>query len=82
MQLYIRHLHSVVDRPHKKLKAFQRITLQPGEKKTVQLKLKADDLKYWDENMHRFMLEQDKVQLMAGSSFADIKFEQTIDVVK
>jgi len=82
VQLYIQHLHSIVERPLKELKAFKRITLQPGEKKTVLLKLKANDLKYWDENLHKFVLETDEVKLMAGSSSGDIKFQEVIDVAR
>jgi beta-glucosidase len=74
-QLYIQHLHSAVDRPKKELKAFQRITLQPGEKKTVRLKFKAADLQYWDENLHRYVLENDEVKLMLGASSDNIKFQ-------
>lgn len=81
VQLYIQHLHSIVERPKKELKAFQRITLKPGEKKTVFLKIKAADVKYWDENLHRFVLENDKIKLMVGSSSADIKFQQVVDVM-
>ena len=81
VQLYIQHVHSIVERPRKELKAFQRITLRPNEKKTVLLKIKAADLKYWDENLHRFVLENDKIKIMAGSSSADIKFQEMIDVI-
>jgi beta-glucosidase len=80
VQLYLRHLNSTVSRPQKELKAFQRVTIKPGEKKTVQLKLKANDLRYWDKDRHRFVLEKDKVELMIGSSSADIKFFKTITV--
>jgi len=82
VQLYIRHVHSTVERPKKELKAFQRVTLLPGQKKTILLKIKAADLQYWDENTHRFVLENDKINLMAGSSSADIKFQETVDIVK
>ena len=81
-QLYIQHLHSVVDRPHKELKAFKRITLKQGEKKTIELKFKVNDLKYWDENLHRFVLEEDKIKLMVGSSSADIKFQDVAKVTE
>jgi beta-glucosidase len=73
-QLYIRHVNSTVVRPKKELKAFQRITLKPGERKTVTLRLKANDLKYWDENRKRFVFENDKIELMIGNSSSDIKF--------
>lgn len=82
VQLYIQHLHSVVDRPHKELKAFKRLTLQPGEKKTIQLKVKAADLRYWDENKHQYILETDQVKVMAGSSSADVQFQEVIEVIR
>ena len=80
-QLYIQHLHSIVERPHKELKAFQRITLKSGEKKTIQLKFKAADLQYWDENLHRYVLEADQIRLMLGTSSSDIKFQDTVIVI-
>ncbi|MFI5186266.1 MAG: glycoside hydrolase family 3 C-terminal domain-containing protein [Chitinophagales bacterium] len=82
VQLYIRHLNSTVARPKKELKAFQRITLKPGERKTVRLQLKAGDLKYWDEDQQQFILETDKVKLMIGNSSADIKFSKIVDVIQ
>jgi beta-glucosidase len=82
VQLYIRHLNSTVVRPQKELKAFQRITLKPGEKKTATLQLKANDLRYWDENEKRFVLENDKLKIMIGSSSADIKFSKEISVTQ
>jgi beta-glucosidase len=82
VQLYIRHLNSTVVRPQKELKAFQRITLKPSEKKTIQLQLKSNDLKYWDENEKRFILENDQLKIMIGSSSADIKFSKEIKVAQ
>jgi beta-glucosidase len=81
-QLYIEHLHSVVERPHKELKAFQRVTLKPGERKTIHLKFRAADLQYWDENLHRYVLEADQVKLMLGTSSDDIKFQEIAAVME
>ncbi|MGZ3924354.1 MAG: fibronectin type III-like domain-contianing protein, partial [Flavisolibacter sp.] len=61
-------------------KAFQRITLKPGEKKKVILELKADDLRYWDENRKKFVLEKDKVEVMLGTSSDNIRFFRTVAV--
>ena len=82
VQLYIRHLNSTVERPQKELKAFQRITLTPGEKKTVQLKFKTADLEYWEGNEKRFVLEKDKLKIMIGSSSDHIQFSREINVVQ
>ncbi|MDP4259151.1 MAG: glycoside hydrolase family 3 C-terminal domain-containing protein [Bacteroidota bacterium] len=80
VQLYVQHLHSTVERPKKELKAFQRITLKPGEKRTIRLVLHAADLAYWDENLHRWALEPDQLKLMLGSSSADIRFQDIVRV--
>lgn len=82
VQLYVQHLHSTVVRPVKELKAFQRVTLNPGETKTIQLKIKATDLQYWDENLHQFVLENDSIKLMVGSSSSDIRFQDIVNIVK
>lgn len=82
VQLYIQHLHSVVERPKKELKAFQRITLKPGEKKTVMLKIKANDVRYWDEGIHQYVLEADQLKVMVGASSADVKFQDVVNVMK
>ena len=81
-QLYIQHLYSVVARPKKELKAFERVTLKPNEKKTIQLKFKATDLQYWDDNLHRYVLEGDQIKLMLGTSSDDIKFQDIAKVIQ
>jgi beta-glucosidase len=43
VQLYIRDLFGSVTRPVKELKGFQRVTLKPGESKTVSFVLKAQE---------------------------------------
>jgi beta-glucosidase len=80
VQMYVKHLDSKVQRPVKELKGFKRITLQPDETKTVQIPLKADLLAYWNADMHKFVVENDKIKIMLGSFSADIKLEKTVDV--
>jgi beta-glucosidase len=80
VQLYVRHLHSAVSRPIKELKGFSRITLQPGETRTVTLPLAASDLAYWDRDMDRWVLEEGTVLIQVGASSEDIRLEQTIRV--
>ena len=80
VQLYVKHLNSKVERPNKELRDFKRITLKPNEKKTVTLAFKQDDLCYWDSKLKRFVLEKEKIELQIGSSSADIKAEQTIEI--
>ncbi|MBN1873381.1 MAG: fibronectin type III-like domain-contianing protein, partial [Anaerolineae bacterium] len=80
VQLYVRHLHSTVERPKKELKGFKRITLQPGETQTVTLPLKAASLAYWDVDLRAWNVEAGKVRLLAGASSTDIKLMADIVV--
>lgn len=47
VQLYIRDEAGSVTRPVKELRGFSRITLQPGESRTVSFRLTGDDLAFW-----------------------------------
>jgi beta-glucosidase len=80
VQLYIKHIGSKVDRPEKELKGFQRITLKPGETRKVTIPLRREDLAYWNIKLNRFVVEKDQIQILIGSSSADIKAQQTISV--
>jgi beta-glucosidase len=81
VQLYVKHLNSKVDRPLKELKGFQRVTLAPGETRTVRLPLKAQALAYWDAAKKAWTVEPDQVKLTIGASSADVKLDKTIDIV-
>jgi len=81
VQMYVTHLHSSVDRPLKELKGFTRIILQPGQKKTLTLPLAGKQLAYWDTHKQRFVVEDDRIQIMVGSSSADTKLSRSVRVV-
>jgi beta-glucosidase len=80
VQLYVRHLPQQGDRPKKELKGFQRVTLAPGEERTVTFPIKAASLAWWNTNEHRFATSPGQVQLMVGSSSADIRGEATLQI--
>jgi len=80
VQLYVRHIGSRVPRPLLELKGFQRVPFHAGEKKTVHLPLKAAVLNYWDDAAGSFELERDDVEVLIGSSSADIKLRKTLQV--
>ena len=82
VQMYVKHLNSSVERPVKELKGFKRVALQAEETKTVSMELKGDQLGYWDAGKHRFVVEQDKIQIMVGSSSADMKLSKIVKVTQ
>jgi beta-glucosidase len=81
VQLYVRHTASKVARPKKDLRGFKRITLKPGETRTVSFPLSAQSLAYWDEGTHGWIVESAPVSLEVGASSADIRLRQTLKVV-
>jgi len=56
-----------VTRPVMELRAFQRIGLKPGEKKTLEFKLTSKDLQMLDRDMH-WVVEPGVFDIMVGPS--------------
>jgi len=79
-QLYVRHLGSKVERPPLKLAGFSRVRVAPGQTKTVQIPLQASQLAYWDAGRKEFVIEPESVQLMIGTSSADIVLRKDVQV--
>jgi beta-glucosidase len=77
IQLYIRDELSSVTRPVKELKDFARITLEPGETKTVALEISPEKLKFWDINME-YLVEPGRFTIMVGNSSADKDLEELV----
>jgi beta-glucosidase len=82
VQLYVKHQASSVQRPTQELKAFRRLALRPGEIRTVTLELKGEQLAYWDVSHRKFVVEPGSIEIMIGSSSADIKLKKLLGVVK
>jgi len=80
-QLYVRHLGSRVERPNEDLRGYRRVTLKPAETRTVSFSLPASSLAYWNSDLHRWVVEQEPVELAVGASSADIRVRRRIQVV-
>jgi beta-glucosidase len=80
VQMYVAHTGSKVARPAEELKGFQRITLRPGEKTTVQFALKGSDLLYWNVQKGAWDLESDQVSIMIGASSADLRLKKAVSI--
>jgi beta-glucosidase len=77
-QLYVHHLGSAVERPKRDLRGYQRVTLRPGERRTVEFSLGGSSLAYWDAQAHRWTVEDEPVRIEVGASSADIRLTKTI----
>jgi beta-glucosidase len=72
VQIYVHQLLSSVTRPIKELKAFERITLNPGESKTVTFVLTSEAFRMWNASMQR-VVEPGAFEIMAGPNSVDLK---------
>jgi beta-glucosidase len=80
VQMYVEHVGSAVERPIRDLRGYRRLTLAPGETKTVRLPLPISSLAYWDASGHRWVVEPDQVRIRVGGSSADLRLDHTIRV--
>jgi beta-glucosidase len=72
VQLYIRAEVSRATRPVMELKGFRRITLAPGERRTVTFELGPEQLSYHGPEMKR-VVEPGRFQVMVGGSSDEVK---------
>lgn len=72
VQLYVRDDVASVARPVKMLRGFERVTLRPGERRTVSFTLRADDLAFYDVAMRR-VVEPGTFTVYVGGSSTDTR---------
>ena len=72
VQLYVRDLHSSVTRPVKELEGFERLSLEPGERRTVSFTVGPAELRLFDRDMRR-VVEPGGFELMVGSDSTDLE---------
>jgi beta-glucosidase len=80
VQMYVRHLGSMVDRPKLELKGFKRVTIEPGAEADVILDLKPRDLAWWDAVRHAWRVEKEQIRVMAGGSSDHLPVEGTLAI--
>jgi beta-glucosidase len=79
VQLYIRKEYSSVVRPVKELKAFKKVSVQPGEVKQVEMTLKISECGYYN-NLGEYILEPGIINIMIGSSSEDIHLTAKVNL--
>jgi beta-glucosidase len=72
VQLYVRDDEASVTRPVIELKRFQRVTLRPGERRTISFDLQPDDLALWNPDM-KHVVEPGTFTISAGANSVDLK---------
>lgn len=74
VQVYLSDLECSVQRPRKELKAFTKVYLAKGEKRTAKLRLDKYAVSFWSEELEEWKVEAGDFEVVVGKS-ADPKDE-------
>ena len=66
--------------PPMQLKGFRKAMLNPGESKTVELKLDGHSFSYWSAQAHAWKVAPGEFQVMVGDSSANTPLKSTITI--
>ncbi|MFJ4568328.1 glycoside hydrolase family 3 C-terminal domain-containing protein [Streptomyces caelestis] len=80
VQLYTHQRVSRDKQPLKQLEAFQRVSLRPGQTKTVKLRLTTKDLAHWDVTRSKWVVESGTYDVLVGASSEDIRSRTSLKV--
>ena len=76
VQLYISDKYSSITRPVKELKAYQRVSLKPGESKEIVFELNKSAFAYCDSEMN-YVVEAGDFDILVGNSSRDEDLKNT-----
>ena len=80
VQFYVHDVESSVGRPVRELKQFEKISLNPGEEKTVSVVLDKQAFAYYETRLPGWFVESGPYIIEAGSSSRDIRLCTEIEV--
>ena len=78
-QLYINDPVASISQPVRRLRGFERVTLQPGQTKTVSWTLDRDDVGFYD-NSGRFVVENGRINVFVGNTSSQSDNKATFTV--
>ena len=79
-QVYVHDLHAAIKVPINQLKRFQRVTLAPGEKKTLTFTIPASEFSFYDTRSNDMKTASGSWEIQVGSSSKDIRLKQTFTI--
>lgn len=80
MQLYLNDEYTSVTNYVKKLRGFDRVSLEPGQSTTVNFKLSAEDLALVNKD-DEWVVEPGDFNVMIGSSSKDIRLSESFEII-
>ena len=80
VQVYAKAPNSDTYKPARELKGFTKVDLKPGESKTAKIIINKNDLRYWNIQANKFVLEDGQYIIQVGENSRDILLEQAIGI--
>ncbi len=80
VQLYVRDDEATVARPVRELRGFRRVSLEPGERRTVTFRLSAEQFAYVGADRRR-VVEPGTIGIAVGTSSVDLSLTATVTLV-
>lgn len=78
VQVYVHDRKSKLIRPPKELKGFAKVSLEPGETKTVTVQLDFRSFAYYHPGYGQWIAESGEFDILIGASAADIRFTEAV----
>lgn len=80
VQLYVRNRDSKEVQPKEQLQGFERISLKPGETRTVRFSMPVEQLAYWGTDKHEYVINPGTFEVMIGSASDDIRQKCSFEI--
>ena len=75
VQVYYRHVNSVVPQPKLALCGFTRVHLGSGQSTEVNVDIPTERLRYWDTEKKQYVVEPGKYEILVGAASDDIRLK-------
>jgi beta-glucosidase len=82
VQLYLRDVESSLPRPPKELKGFRRVSLEPGQARTLTFTLGRPDMAFFDPGKGDWVAEPGAFEVLVGASSRDIRLEGAFELIE
>lgn len=78
VQLYVSDLTGAVRRPVKELKGYEKVSLEPGETKTVTMTLDKRSFAWYSTDLHDWYAASGEYEILIGASSRDIRLTENV----
>ncbi|MFF2273638.1 glycoside hydrolase family 3 C-terminal domain-containing protein [Agromyces sp. NPDC058136] len=80
VQVYTGHADSAVQRAPRVLAGFASVELAAGESREVEVRVRREDLAYWDVRVDRWVVEGGELSVEVGASSRDLRLATTVAI--